>query len=281
MNKREELARIAKETLNIVDQGFYKNSLNEKVNIKSEVDKSVAGTILYTPKDTSDILLRLKPEGKYQTKIRVTNETTLSAAKKLKEAEEEKVLALNFASAKNPGGGFLKGSPAQEESLARASSLYESLISKGEMYEYNKKLKTCLYSDYMIYTPDAVIIRNNEGDLENKPYSVSFITSPAVNAGVVRGRESVAAQNQIHPVMKKRIEKILVLGIHHGYKKIVLGAFGCGVFKNRPEDVSSYFKEVILKNPKIRNQYEEIVFAVLDLTDKKQTYQTFKKIMES
>ncbi len=281
MNKREELAKIAKETLNIVDQGFYKNSLNEKVNIKSEVDKSVAGTTLYTPKDTSDILLRLKPEEKYQTKIRVTNETTLSAAKKLKEAGEEKVLALNFASAKNPGGGFLKGSPAQEESLARASSLYESLISRGEMYEYNKKLKTCLYSDYMIYTPDAVIIRNNEGDLENKPYSVSFITSPAVNAGVVRGRESVAAQNQIHPVMKKRIEKILALGIHHGYKKIVLGAFGCGVFKNRPEDVSFYFKEVILKNPKIRNQYEEIVFAVLDHTEKKQTYQIFKEIMES
>jgi len=279
MNHKEKLAQLGKETVEIVDQGYYTNIQGNKVDFREEVKLSVAKTVLYSPKDTNDLLLKVKPNSDYETLIEVTNETTLSATKRLLAEGTEKVLALNFASAKNPGGGFLKGSTAQEESLARASSLYHSLISKEPMYEYNRKLKTCLYSDYMIYTPNAVVFRNDEGKLEDKPYHVSFITSPAVNAGVVRSKESMTAKNQIHSVMKKRIEKILSLGIYQGYDTIVLGAFGCGVFKNKPEDVAKYFKEAIFQNPKLRNQYKKVVFAVLDTSEAKHTYQSFKQLL--
>jgi hypothetical protein len=63
--------------------------------------------------------------GTEPTHIEVTGESTLAAAARL--AKTGPVLALNFASAKNPGGGFLSGAQAQEESLARASTLYASL----------------------------------------------------------------------------------------------------------------------------------------------------------
>lgn len=279
MSNREKLAKLGAQTVAIVSQGYYVSENGNKVEISKDVQQSVTKTELYSPKDTNDLLLKIKPNQKYETTVEVTNETTLLAAKRLLNEGTERVIALNFASARNPGGGFLKGSTAQEESLSRASSLYHSLISKEEMYEYNRKLKTCLYSDYMIYTPDAVVFRNDKGQLEDKPYRVSIITSPAVNAGVVRTKESIAAKNQIHPVMKKRIEKILSLGIYHGYDTIVLGAFGCGVFKNNSMDVAKYFEEAIHKNPKLKNQYKRIVFAVLDTTDEKRTYNTFKQIL--
>jgi len=279
MNHKERLAQLGEETVNIVNQGYYVLHSGNKVNIKEKVNQSIQRTELYSPKDTNDLLLKIIPNQQYETVIEITNETTLAAAKRLLNEGTEKVIALNFASARNPGGGFLKGSTAQEESLSRASSLYHSLISKEQMYEYNRKLKTCLYSDYMIYTPGAVVFRNDSGKLEEKPYHVSFITSPAVNAGVVRMKESIAAKYQIHPVMKKRIEKILSLGIYHGYDTIVLGAFGCGVFKNNPADVARYFKEAIYQNPKFKNQYKRIVFAVLDTTDEKRTYNSFKQIL--
>jgi uncharacterized protein (TIGR02452 family) len=59
--------------------------------------------------------------------IEVVNETTLQGIAALHEEGAERIGALNFASAKNPGGGFLNGSEAREESLARSSALYASL----------------------------------------------------------------------------------------------------------------------------------------------------------
>ncbi|PGP11929.1 TIGR02452 family protein [Bacillus cereus] len=279
MGKREKFANIAKETLEIVKNGLYVNDMKEEVVIEDTIKRSVANTILYTPKDTDALLTQIKQDGTNETIIEVTNDSTLNVAKRLRREGFDKVLALNFASARNPGGGFLNGSSAQEESLARSSALYETLISKREMYEYNRKLKTCLYSDYMIYSPNVPVFRNDEGNLLDEPYIVSFVTSPAVNAGIVRSKESMVAQNQINQVMKKRIEKILSLGIHHGYETIVLGAFGCGVFKNNPKDVAEYFKEAIHNNPKLQNQYKKIVFAVLDFSEQKQIHNTFNNVL--
>ena len=86
-----------------------------------------------------------------------------------------KTAVLNFASAKNPGGGFLGGSQAQEESLARSSALYGSLMTAWDYYEINRKSPNALYTDHIIYSPDVVVFRNDAGDLLDDPWTVSFI----------------------------------------------------------------------------------------------------------
>ena len=273
--KKEKLKQIGQETLAIIQKGFYLNSKGEKINIEDKVKTMIQNTILVKPKDGDILINKIKTENRYETVFEVKNKTTLEAAKDLLNEGFKKVIALNFASAKNPGGGFLNGSNAQEESLVRSSALYASISQQSEMYEANRKTKTCLYTDYMIYSPDVPVFRNDQGELLDEPFLVSFITAPAVNTGVVKSREPYITQSRIDSVMKKRIEKILAVALHQEYDNIVLGAFGCGVFRNSPKTVAAYFKEVLTQNPRFENKFKKVVFAVLDHSEQKQTYQAF------
>lgn len=277
MHIREKMAKIGKETVTVTDLGFYytPQNQNKRISIKKELDASINGTILYTEEDTDDLLQRIQPKRTFQTEFEVKNETTLQGAKRLKEEGFDNVFCLNFASARNPGGGFLKGAIAQEESLARSSGLYPTLLEHEEMYEHNREIKTGLYSDYMIYSPNVPVFRDDNGNFLEKPYCVSFLTSPAVNAGVVKKYNDPNELSQIHSTMKTRIEKILAVALEQGYEALVLGAFGAGVFKNDPKDVANYFHDILTKNPTFTNRFKKITFSVLDMTKERGTFIPF------
>ncbi|MHB1909830.1 MAG: TIGR02452 family protein [Nitrososphaerales archaeon] len=179
----------------------------------------------------------------------MTEETTLTAARRLHREGSEKIGVLNFASAKHPGGGFLKGSTAQEESLCYRSVLYKSLYSANRYYETNKDDTTGFYSDWMIYSKDVPVFRDEELQ-EIEPYQVSILTCPAVNAKHVRDnfarKHGLRQTNErIGNVMQQRMERILQAFAHHGCETLVLGAFGCGVFKNDPEQVAYIFDRLL------------------------------------
>lgn len=195
----------------------------------------------------------------FTTAYEVVNETTLDAARRLAAEMNLPVLCLNFASAKNPGGGFLGGAVAQEECIARASALYPCLLTAKEYYTFHRQLNTCLYSDHMIYSPQVPVIKDEEGALLDKPVYTSIITSPAVNAGVIR-RNEPSKINQILPVMEKRIKKLLALALHSQRNVLVLGAWGCGVFQNNPQDIAQLFYESLTGD--FVNQFKKVVFAV-------------------
>lgn len=72
-----------------------------------------------------------------KTKVSVLEISTLEGARFIETqlspaGPKPKIRVLNFASAKKLGGGFLGGASAQEESIARSSTLYYSLITKME-----------------------------------------------------------------------------------------------------------------------------------------------------
>ena len=266
-NQRSSRARIAQETLAILEEGQYINGYDRRVSIDEDLKRAIQGSVLYRPNALPALreqVLQLQAAPKSAAaKIEVTGETTLAAASRLVVDEgRTDVVCLNFASAKNPGGGFLGGSQAQEESLARASGLYPCISQMNEMYDHNRKLRTCLYSDYMIYSPGVPVIRDDEDRLLAQYYTTAFITAPAVNAGVVKEREQ-ADDQQIESVMKERIRYILDVAATNGHRTLVLGAYGCGVFRNDPVDVARYFHEVLVQE-NFRQSFDQIVFAVLD-----------------
>ncbi|MNC15183.1 hypothetical protein D3C75_629880 [compost metagenome] len=278
INNREVRSKIAQETLRIIEDGAYLNPNGARVEVKREVEAAVRDSKLYTPSALQEIKRMVTAYRKRSAlpKIEVTDESTLAAAQRLVQVEGiAETVCLNFASAKNPGGGFLGGSQAQEESLARSSALYPCISQKEEMYRYNRNLKTCLYSDHMIYSPRVLVFREDRGGLLDTPYVVSMITAPAVNAGVVREREQENVK-LIAPVMLERIRFILSVAAHHGEKAIVLGAFGCGVFRNNPSEVAGRFKQVLVDEG-YGSLFDRIVFTILDKSAEQKTLKVFQR----
>src|SRR5262245_42769281 len=125
MTTRATRARIAQETLAILRAGDYTSTAGTPVDLRVALESARTRSVLYRPADFDDVCATRERLLAQHVKhgpatFEVVNETTLHAARRLLDAGTNRVLALNFASAKNPGGGFLNGSQAQEESLARA-----------------------------------------------------------------------------------------------------------------------------------------------------------------
>jgi len=281
LNARDYRIQKAQETLQIIEQGFY--TANEKrIDIARLTRKSVDTAQLYSA-DTLDCLQpeieQLIAARNYQTQIIVQNCTAIEAALRLTKTER-KTGCLNFASAKNPGGGFLSGAQAQEESLARSSALYPTLTKfQREMYDYNRSLTTCLYSDYMIYSPDVVFFRNDANELLPQPFLLDILTSPAVNVGAMM-QNKPSELSQVEQTMLSRIDKILSVFVLQKTEKVILGAWGCGVFQNKPEDVAAYFAHYLTQKGKYGKCFREVVFAVFDKSWNQENIKAFENVFE-
>lgn len=261
--KKTERIQIAKNTLEIIEQGHYTNRKGVTVSIKEPMQKCIESSILYTAVSFEDVGKKIAPiltASKAPTMFDVLDATTLEAAHRLTREGVTDIVALNFASAKNPGGGFLNGSQAQEESIARSSGLYPCLIKNSEMYRINRNHGSCLYTDNMIYSPDVPVLKDDDGELLDAPYLLAIITSPGVNAGAIKRNEPHNVSH-IEPVMISRIEKVLSVALVHGHKNIILGAWGCGVFENEPNDIANYFA-LHLKEGRFKNRFERVIFAI-------------------
>lgn len=206
-----------------------------------------------------------KERGKISDKdksIHVVNLDSVSAAYQ----EHGTVAILNFASYKNPGGMFLEGSIAQEESLCHESALYNILSSDRlvkEFYEPNRRhLNRALYHDNLLYTSAVPFVHN--GELRY----FDVITCAAPNKGAAQKYQHVSDEACAY-VMRMRIRSVLMAAIDWDADVVVLGAFGCGVFKNDPETVARLFKSELEGCP------FKTVFAVPG--DK---YAVFKKVLE-
>lgn len=265
MNKdRQWAAQIATETLSILESGRYLSPSREWRCIDRDVQQAVKGTVIYPPEVNPKAAIHYT----FDTKIEVHNESTLAAAHRLVDLGQNPVI-LNFASAKNPGGGFLSGARAQEESIARASALYPCLKGKP-MYGYHRRLRDLLYTDYAMYSPFVPVFRDDDDTLLEEPYLASIITAPAVNAGALER----SRQDEVLPAMQRRIDKVLHIGIEHRHASIVLGAWGCGVFKNDPNAIARLFKEAL--QSRFLGAYQTVVFAVLNASRNRNTLQIFE-----
>lgn len=201
----------------------------------------------------------------------VTNETTAQAAVRLSAQGQEDLVALNFASARNVGGGFLAGAQAQEEDLCRCSGLYPCLKKKPLFYNANILCDDTLYTDGVIYSPKVPFIRNEYNLLMEDPYELSIISAPAPN---VNGTKNIDHE-VLNSVLLRRCQTILLVAHKHKHKNIILGAWGCGAFGNNPFDVVSIFMAALKTIP----VFDHVCFAVYDTREPPEIYQTFKEVV--
>ncbi|KAH9888395.1 hypothetical protein C8Q73DRAFT_182767 [Cubamyces lactineus] len=294
-DRRARLKEIAQASLDAIDEGFYTLG-DQKYDLRVPTAVSKQQTQYFAP----DSLLSTWSNNSNPRAVRsdttnfsVLEASTLHGARLLHYAlrpddpnePSPRIGILNFASAKKPGGGFLTGAQAQEESIARSSTLYPTLMTRIAQAFYtlhNRDPKGGYYSHAMIYSPGVTVFRNDAGDWV-EPLQVDVLTSPAVNAGVVRntlhGRVAGAAvEDKIEQVMRERMARVLFLFESKGVKSVVLGSFGTGVFKNNVKTIATIWADLLVgDNARFKDSFDHVVFAILG----NDTYDTFRTVFES
>ncbi|MBG0814112.1 TIGR02452 family protein [Planomonospora sp. ID82291] len=281
--RRDGRRALAAETVEILERGWYAGESGHRVSLADRLAAAVAGTRLWTPDELTGLLAahgersggRAAVRSDRPGRVEVVNETSLSAARRLVDDGGDPVGCLNFASAKNPGGGFLNGSEAQEESLARSSGLYHCLAGVPDFYAFHRAQGDPLYSHRAVFSPAVPVFRDDHGGLLAEPYPVSFVTAAAPNAGALRG--DGPRLERLPEVLSERAARVLALFAASGVRRIVLGAWGCGVFRNPPELVASVFAGHLGPRGAFGGAFDRVVFAVLDRSPGTPTYDAFAR----
>ncbi|MEU0742113.1 TIGR02452 family protein [Streptomyces sp. NPDC006134] len=263
------LRSLAQQTEQIVAAGRYRAPGGHTVSIAAETEAARTGTRMYGPEPVTP----LPAAPPLRTRFEVTGESSLEAARRL----GDRVAVLNFASARNPGGGYLNGAQAQEEALCRASALYTCLLRARAFYDHHRAHRDPFYTDRVVHTPAVPVFRDDRGRLLDEPYTAGFLTAAAPNAGVVL-RTAPERAAELPRALAVRAERILETAAAHGYRRLVLGAWGCGVFRNDPAQVAGAFRALLGPGGRFASTFEHVVFGILDRTPGNVVRETFARV---
>ena len=244
---REELIDCFHDTLDMANSRILKNA-----TIKCQKSNRI-----YKENFLSKVPMRNE-----EPAIFVESSTTFATAQKY--AYLGKTAVLNFANPENPGGGVHFGAMAQEECLCRSSNLYSCLSSSNvyeDYYAYHRRLKTPFYTDRLIYTKDIIVFKD-DSDIpqimsRNKWFSVDVITCAAPYFAKCKYVNIV----ELLQLFKDRIKNIVEAARDNDVAVLVLGAFGCGAFKNPPQIVAEAFRYVLYEQGYLQC-FKQVVFAI-------------------
>ena len=195
---------------------------------------------------------------------------------------------LNFASSTNPGGGVVTGASAQEESLCRCSTLFPCLNTRelwDGFYQPHRDAHDPLHNDDCVYTPDIVVFRD-DGTMqllpEDRRFRVDVLTCAAPNLrnnpsnGYNPGDGQAGpdiSREELRRLLEKRVRRILNLAAEKGARVLILGAFGCGAFRNPPEVVAGAMRRTL---EDYRLCFETVEFAVFCPPGHEENYRAFR-----
>ena len=278
---RDNNIAILQDTLETCERGYYETPA-DKVNLKLNKERMLAATV-YDP-DQMDELRKEKwfDHSGFDGRCTysVVNTDSFTMARDIAEGNpDDGVLVLNLANPVHIGGGVRRGAKAQEEDLCRQSTLLITLEGEdsSRYYEYNRSLHTRKGSDAVIIIPEVEIFKDADYNYLDHPTVVSVITcaAPILDLGVSYDKR------KYREMMYHRIEGILVAAAVNGYKRLVLGAFGCGAFNNDAAIVSDIFYDVIknfrLDGVCVDDLFKSIDFAVLTGPEKTYNYDEFAR----
>jgi len=212
-----------------------------------ENSKNLTNSI--TSKHTFDEILPAKLT-MFKPNISVINTDSVSAA--VEYSKYGKACVLNMASYKRPGGGVHNGARAQEECLFRCSNLIHVVPNSFYPLEENEAL----------YTKDAIFFKDKDYDYMG-PINCDVITIAAINLNENAKYDPVQNVTDYRKITKDKIRLMVSLAAQNGVKNLILGAWGCGVFKNDPKTMAQYFSEVLIGEG-YSVDFNNIVFAIIN-----------------
>jgi len=214
--------------------------------------------------------------------IQVINSDSVSAVTEY--SKLGKTCVLNMASFKRPGGGVAKGSKAQEECLFRCSNLIH--LINTDNYPLN--------DDNALYTKDATFFKdvyyNYMNDVQSDVVTIAALNLR--NVDINSHSDTITSENissinsdgitisnwDYEQLTKEKIRLMLSLAIKNDVDIIILGSFGCGVFKNDPEKMAKIFKKLLV-NEGYSKYFEKVIFAIInDNNSVGNNYEIFKNV---
>ena len=252
------------------------------------VQESTQNQVFISEKTTVEFPIESKVE---KANIVVSSKRSLEAAE-FYAKQGKKVCVLNFASATNPGGGVVNGSSAQEECICRCTTLYPCLKNDDlwtSFYAPHRKAANPLYNNDCIYTPGVCVFKSDINFPEPLPreewWNVNILTCAAPN---LRERPSNAmnphagykpvkvTSDELETLLTARIRRIFEVAVANDNEVLILGAFGCGAFRNPPEIVAKVFYNVMQD---YLGYFDTIEYAIYHTEREVANYEAFQKIM--
>lgn len=171
---------------------------------------------------------------------------------------------MNFANPVNPGGGVQNGAMAQEECLCRSSDLYLCLCAdnvRDDYYSYHSKKGNQFWSDRLIYTRDVTVFKDDKDIPKLLPEKEWFDVDVITCAAPYLAKRKYTNLTALSQLFESRIKNIFEAAIDNNVDVLILGAFGCGAFKNPAQVVAEAFNRTI-KNYNYSDFFNKIVFAI-------------------
>jgi len=278
-NQRERFKKVFQDTMDFI---------KENPILKSATENSINQTGLYLKEEMYG---GPALKDRALNNVFVTKSKTLEAAlRHHKENPSNKIAILNFASATNPGGGVTSGSAAQEESICRCTNLYPCLNTKRNwenFYTPNRQAGDPLHKDDLIYTPGIIICKSDDGEFR-RFRNDEFVTIDVITCAAPNLRENPnnsfnqegtnsavkLSDEELYSLHLKRARCILKAAELERVDVLILGAFGCGAFRNDPRIVAKAYKEA-LKDYTFC--FKEIEFAIYCRQYETENYDAFKE----
>ena len=175
-----------------------------------------------------------------------------------------KVAVLNFANPENPSGGVHLGAMAQEECLCRSSNLYACISNHNvfdEYYGYHRSVQSHFYTDRLIYTKNVTVFKDDSLVPQMLPETDWFDVDVITCAAPYLAKQKHTNRAALLLLLKSRVKNIIEAARDNKVDYLILGAFGCGAFKNPPLVVAEAFRQIIYEE-KYHKDFKQIVFAI-------------------
>lgn len=221
----------------------------KEVVSKLDVYPKIEGYNLYDKKIVERVEQEIVQDNTYDSsKIHFEQMDTISAS--IKYAKPYFVYPavdfLVFASSKHYGGGVWTGAKAQEEDIFLCTDLF---MLKEQVEKEYYPLKGILSVDCHIVS-DA-----NHNNLDQEiPARAFFAAAPNLNKEMNDPKLDVDFYSRMLCLTDATLD-------HSTETTLVIGAWGCGVFKNDPKEVAELFKTIM---PLLLEDYKEVVVAIPD-----------------
>mgnify|MGYP004499531453 FL=1 len=244
----------------------HTKQMNEQ--FASEIAESVINNKIYSKNFKATAPAR---ELKEEANIILDAVGSVEAITSCKKADG-KIAVLNFASYKNPGGMFIRGSRAQEECLCHESFLYNVLSQVPNYYEWNEKHKNkALYENRALYSPN---IRFEHSGIE-KYCDVITCAAPNFTAAA---RYCNVDRTENSEVLESRIRFVLEVARQNRVDTLILGAYGCGVFGQDANEVANVFLNLLITE--YATEFKQVIFAIPVINADSTNYDAFSEVFD-